>query len=202
MLFPPLHRSILILFIVRARACVRVCLYGLTCARVRVRVCMYGSKCVHVCGVCVYVCGVCVCVCVCAFVHMRVFACVHIRMSQPVDFGESGKRGVCVRTFITHDFMTGVPALPGRDIPFEAYVYRAGLHCIALLGSVLLTWVGVVVRSLDEMVAGILKEVRVGSVHDHHSFILCVGAHLYHHDCALVLTCIIMTVCWCSLASS
>lgn len=38
----------------------------------------------------------------------------------PVDFGEEGKRSIGIRTFITNDFMTGVPALPGRDIPLEA----------------------------------------------------------------------------------
>ncbi|MBW7943949.1 glutamine-hydrolyzing GMP synthase [Patescibacteria group bacterium] len=38
----------------------------------------------------------------------------------PVNFGEEGKRGIGIRTFITNDFMTGVPALPGRDIPLEA----------------------------------------------------------------------------------
>lgn len=35
----------------------------------------------------------------------------------PVDFGETGKYGVCIRTFMTNDFMTGTPALPGRDVP-------------------------------------------------------------------------------------
>jgi len=33
----------------------------------------------------------------------------------PVSFGE-GQRSVAIRTFITNDFMTGVPALPGEDI--------------------------------------------------------------------------------------
>jgi GMP synthase (glutamine-hydrolysing) len=35
----------------------------------------------------------------------------------PVDFGVTGARAICIRTFITHDFMTGVPALPGKHIP-------------------------------------------------------------------------------------
>jgi GMP synthase (glutamine-hydrolysing) len=38
----------------------------------------------------------------------------------PADFGVSGGRAVCIRTFITNDFMTGVPALPGVDIPEAA----------------------------------------------------------------------------------
>ncbi len=35
----------------------------------------------------------------------------------PVSFGESGKRSIGIRTIITKDFMTGVPAIPGKDIP-------------------------------------------------------------------------------------
>lgn len=50
----------------------------------------------------------------------------------PVDFGVAGARGVCIRTFLTNDFMTGVPAIPGREIPIEA---------------------------LEEMVTGILRNV-------------------------------------------
>jgi GMP synthase (glutamine-hydrolysing) len=38
----------------------------------------------------------------------------------PVDFGQEGKRGIGIRTFITNDFMTGVPAMPGREMPLEA----------------------------------------------------------------------------------
>lgn len=38
----------------------------------------------------------------------------------PVDFEVEGSRGICIRTFITNDFMTGVPALPGKSIPLEA----------------------------------------------------------------------------------
>jgi GMP synthase (glutamine-hydrolysing) len=38
----------------------------------------------------------------------------------PVNFGEDGKRSIGIRTFITNDFMTGVPAFPGKDIPIEA----------------------------------------------------------------------------------
>lgn len=39
----------------------------------------------------------------------------------PVDFGETGKRSIVIRTFITNDFMTGVPAIPGSEyMPIEA----------------------------------------------------------------------------------
>lgn len=38
----------------------------------------------------------------------------------PVTFGQQGKRSVGIRTFITNDFMTGVPALPGQEIPEAA----------------------------------------------------------------------------------
>lgn len=34
----------------------------------------------------------------------------------PVDFGEVGKRSVVLRPILTDDFMTGTPALPGREI--------------------------------------------------------------------------------------
>lgn len=40
-------------------------------------------------------------------------------ISVPLDFGEEGKRSIAIRTFITNDFMTGVPAVPGKDIPEE-----------------------------------------------------------------------------------
>lgn len=35
----------------------------------------------------------------------------------PVSFGEDGKRSIAIRTLITRDFMTGLPAVPGKDIP-------------------------------------------------------------------------------------
>lgn len=39
----------------------------------------------------------------------------------PVDFGINGERGVAIRTFITNDFMTGVPAMPGSNyMPHDA----------------------------------------------------------------------------------
>ncbi|KYQ90422.1 GMP synthetase [Tieghemostelium lacteum] len=37
----------------------------------------------------------------------------------PLGFGHSQKRSIAIRTFITNDFMTGVPAIPGQNIPFE-----------------------------------------------------------------------------------
>ena len=41
-------------------------------------------------------------------------------ISFPVHFGEPGKRSIGIRTFITNDFMTGVPATPGKEMPLEA----------------------------------------------------------------------------------
>jgi len=40
-------------------------------------------------------------------------------ISFPIDFDGQGKRSIGIRTFITNDFMTGVPAIPGRDVPEE-----------------------------------------------------------------------------------
>ncbi len=38
----------------------------------------------------------------------------------PVDFDQDGKRTIVIRTFITNDFMTGVPAIPGSEfMPFH-----------------------------------------------------------------------------------
>lgn len=41
-------------------------------------------------------------------------------ISFPVNFGQQGKRSIGIRTFITNDFMTGMPAEPGQDIPEKA----------------------------------------------------------------------------------
>jgi len=38
----------------------------------------------------------------------------------PNSFGVAGGRSVCIRTFITNDFMTGVPAVPGVHLELEA----------------------------------------------------------------------------------
>ena len=39
----------------------------------------------------------------------------------PAHMGEGeGMRSICIRTFITNDFMTGVPAWPGKTVPSEA----------------------------------------------------------------------------------
>lgn len=35
----------------------------------------------------------------------------------PVPFGVTGNRSIGIRTIITKDFMTGIPALPGRELP-------------------------------------------------------------------------------------
>lgn len=37
----------------------------------------------------------------------------------PCDFGNTGERGICIRTFITRDFMTGIAGQPGKHIPIE-----------------------------------------------------------------------------------
>ncbi len=37
----------------------------------------------------------------------------------PCSFGVKGGRGITLRPFITNDFMTGVPAVPGHHIPFD-----------------------------------------------------------------------------------
>jgi GMP synthase (glutamine-hydrolysing) len=54
-------------------------------------------------------------------------------ISFPVHFGIPGNRSIAIRTFITNDFMTGRPAVPGKDFPSSA---------------------------LDEMVAGILRDLK------------------------------------------
>ena len=36
---------------------------------------------------------------------------------------QSSQRSVVIRTFITEDFMTGVPAIPNRQIPFKVRIY-------------------------------------------------------------------------------
>lgn len=41
-------------------------------------------------------------------------------ISFPVGFEIPGNRSIAIRTFITNDFMTGVPARPGKEIPVEA----------------------------------------------------------------------------------
>lgn len=40
--------------------------------------------------------------------------------SFPVDFGSQSARSIGIRTFITNDFMTGIPAQPGEQMPFAA----------------------------------------------------------------------------------
>lgn len=41
-------------------------------------------------------------------------------VSFPVHFGQPGNRSIGIRAFITNDFMTGVPALPDKDLPGRA----------------------------------------------------------------------------------
>jgi GMP synthase (glutamine-hydrolysing) len=40
--------------------------------------------------------------------------------SFPISFGVKGARSIGIRTFITNDFMTGVPAVPGKQMPHQA----------------------------------------------------------------------------------
>ena len=40
---------------------------------------------------------------------------------DPIDHIPSCQRSVVIRTFITNDFMTGVPATPGKQIPMEVF---------------------------------------------------------------------------------
>lgn len=53
----------------------------------------------------------------------------------PVDFGATGKHSVVVRAFITNDFMTGVPALPG-DKNFPTDTLEEIVHSVSQLGFV------------------------------------------------------------------
>ena len=41
---------------------------------------------------------------------------------DPIDHIPSCQRSVVIRTFITSDFMTGVPATPGKQIPIEVKI--------------------------------------------------------------------------------
>jgi len=41
------------------------------------------------------------------------------RQFNPPQYFPSIKRSIVLRPFLTRDFMTGLPALPGRDIPIE-----------------------------------------------------------------------------------
>jgi len=57
----------------------------------------------------------------------------------PVGFDVDGGRSVGIRAFITRDFMTGTPALPGRDLPIAAIEeMRAGVLAIPGIARVAL----------------------------------------------------------------
>ncbi|XP_065835881.1 GMP synthase [glutamine-hydrolyzing]-like [Oscarella lobularis] len=44
--------------------------------------------------------------------------CVPVHFDRPLGGREpSSRRSIVIRTFVTNDFMTGVPAVPGRDLP-------------------------------------------------------------------------------------
>lgn len=48
---------------------------------------------------------------------------------DPLQKQPSCQRSVVIRTFITSDFMTGVPATPGSDIPVEVtLVFLPNVH--------------------------------------------------------------------------
>eukprot|EP01117_Protostelium_nocturnum_P008800 TRINITY_DN3153_c0_g2_i1.p1 TRINITY_DN3153_c0_g2~~TRINITY_DN3153_c0_g2_i1.p1 ORF type:complete len:659 (+),score=143.73 TRINITY_DN3153_c0_g2_i1:193-2169(+) len=40
-------------------------------------------------------------------------------ISFPIPFGKNGNRSIAIRTFITNDFMTGVVAQPGKEMPLD-----------------------------------------------------------------------------------
>lgn len=44
---------------------------------------------------------------------------------DPLQKQPSCRRSVVVRTFITSDFMTGIPAMPGNHIPEEVHLCSA-----------------------------------------------------------------------------
>lgn len=48
---------------------------------------------------------------------------------DPLQKQPSCQRSVVIRTFITSDFMTGIPATPGNEIPVEV-IYIFLLMCI------------------------------------------------------------------------
>lgn len=53
---------------------------------------------------------------------------------DPLQKQPSCQRSVVIRTFITSDFMTGVPATPGNEIPVEViYVPFSNAHVSASL---------------------------------------------------------------------
>lgn len=48
---------------------------------------------------------------------------------DPLQKQPSCQRSVVIRTFITSDFMTGVPATPGSEIPVEViWVFFSNVH--------------------------------------------------------------------------
>lgn len=67
----------------------------------------------------------------------------------PANCGRQGGRCIALRPFVTHDFMTGVPALPRRHLPEAAYV------CLTLP----LRYVIPHLFRLDEIVTRIMAEM-------------------------------------------
>ena len=58
----------------------------------------------------------------------------------PVGFGVPGARSIGIRAFITRDFMTGTPAMPGRELPLEGVreMHRRILNEVAGISRVAL----------------------------------------------------------------
>jgi len=54
---------------------------------------------------------------VCMRAHLCVGVCGFVLPSWQCFSGIKGGRGIAIRTFITNDFMTGIPATPGKEIP-------------------------------------------------------------------------------------
>lgn len=55
-------------------------------------------------------------------------------ISFPVHFGKPGNRSIAIRTFITRDFMTGVSAIPDKDIPQEVVYEMANAIVLGVPG--------------------------------------------------------------------
>jgi GMP synthase (glutamine-hydrolysing) len=76
---------------------------------------------------------------------------VHLRRSHiEHTVPPSCQRAVCLRPFITNDFMTGRAAIPGKDLPEE--VRAGGAHARAVCSHL-------AVQVLDEMVTSLLDNV-------------------------------------------
>lgn len=68
----------------------------------------------------------------------------------PVGFGEDGKRSIAIRTFITNDFMTGVPAIPWKTKDASGKVIMTDSILDEIVQRILseVPWIGRVVYDL------------------------------------------------------